>query len=170
MYRRQSNHLRGRRRTRGFTLLELVAVLVIVSIALAVAAPSLSGWRQGRELDAAVSDFLTATRTARMQAVMKGAVHRLLVDPQGRQYQLVVQSGEEFVPVDGAAGDVRELPGECVLEIVAPGPQPNGIEFHPDGRMEAVKVRIMHERGGSVLVECRSPAEGFVVAAQGGDL
>jgi prepilin-type N-terminal cleavage/methylation domain-containing protein len=32
---------------RGFTLLELVLVMVIVCVALAMVAPSLAGWNQG---------------------------------------------------------------------------------------------------------------------------
>jgi type IV fimbrial biogenesis protein FimT len=61
------------RRARGFTLPELLAVVAIVSILAAVAAPSMSGLVAGQRARAAGSDLLTALVLARSEAIKRNA-------------------------------------------------------------------------------------------------
>ena len=60
---------RTRKASVAFTLLELVLVLVVLSTALAVAAPSMRGWSKGSTLRDAGDQFLAVARWARSQAV-----------------------------------------------------------------------------------------------------
>src|SRR4051794_40846680 len=88
----------------AFTLIELVMVLVVIAAALAVAAPSLGGWRRGQRLTTAGDEFLAAVRHGRALAVANAQVHRLYVDPAAGRYWLMQQDGQEFVNLGTGMG------------------------------------------------------------------
>ncbi|MDB4966667.1 MAG: hypothetical protein JWN44_2356, partial [Myxococcales bacterium] len=52
----------------AFTLLELVLVMLVITIAIAVVAPTLRGWSRGSHLRDTAEQFVTLTRLARTQA------------------------------------------------------------------------------------------------------
>lgn len=63
----------GDRGARGaFTLLELIAVLVLISTVLAAAAPSLRGFVRGRRTAEAAAKVLSLTHLGRSRAVSWG--------------------------------------------------------------------------------------------------
>src|SRR5687767_1937274 len=102
--------LRRRHLRSGFTLIELVMVLVVVAAALAVAAPSLGGWRRGQRLQSAGDEFLAVARHGRALAVANAQVHRLYVDANNGTYWLMAQEGQEFVNLGTGMGRVFALP------------------------------------------------------------
>jgi type II secretion system protein H len=156
--------MRSQSAHRGFTLLELVFVLVIICTVLAMAAPSLRGWSQGSRLRDTADALLATTRLARTQAVATGQVHRLNIDPANGQYQLVVQQGEEFVPVAGGFGAPSMLPEGYRIELAQALPAgDSSISFTPTGRTQPARIRITSEQGESVEIECTTPAELFRV-------
>ena len=166
---------------RGFTLLELVLVLVIICTALAIAAPSLRGWSHGTYLRNAADEFVAVTRYARTQAVATGQLHRLTVE--SGQYQVTVQRGEEFVPVASDLGHAL-LPEGFAIELTSSGQTAdNGnssgigknnsnsgtsIDFFPTGRTQPAKVSIRSGQGDVLEIECAAPSESFRVLNVGG--
>ena len=68
---------------RGFTLIELAMVLVIVALLLRVAAPGLSRGAAARALAAQASEFTAALRFARAQALARGAAVTLCASVPG---------------------------------------------------------------------------------------
>jgi prepilin-type N-terminal cleavage/methylation domain-containing protein len=64
----------------GYTLLEVVVVLVILAIAGAVAAPAFATWRPARDVDDATSRLVAALSLARERAVAGGRGVELVVD------------------------------------------------------------------------------------------
>ena len=62
-----------RRRSHGFTVIELAVVLAIVAILVRVAAPGLSRAATARALAAQSSEFMAALRFARAQALLRGS-------------------------------------------------------------------------------------------------
>src|SRR3972149_3661562 len=68
-------------RSVGFTLLELILVMVILSTVLAMAAPSLRGFFASRQIQDAAAQILALTQFARSQAVSEGTTYRLNFDP-----------------------------------------------------------------------------------------
>lgn len=179
----------------GFTLLELTLVLVIISIVLAVASPSLSGWRHESELRDAADDLVAVTRLARTQAITQCKTYRLCL-PQDGGYYLLELDGTVFQPVASDFGtpsvlaqNVRvELSKEVLPTITAqagPGGSRFGfgqsalgaastaefdqpyIDFFPNGRTEPARLRVMSEQAGTIEIACASPAEPFEIVSPG---
>src|SRR5437762_2074672 len=129
----------------GFTLLELILVMVIACTALAIAAPSLSGWSHGAKMRDAADQFIAVTRWAHLQ---KDNVYRLTIDQQNGSYQLTVKTANAFAEVQNSWGRAFALPDGVHIALVKDQPAPastaqnqsaaddNGlsIDFFPTGR------------------------------------
>ena len=157
----------ARNHPRAFTLIELIIVMVIICIALAVAAPSLSGWNRGSRLRDATDQFLALTRWARVQAIATSKVHRINVDAQGGRYWVSAQEGLEFVPVISHFGDEFYVPEGASIEVTNEQSQNfDYISFYPTGRTTPRHVRLADDRGEFSIV-CQTPAEGFRILKPG---
>jgi type II secretion system protein H len=162
----------------GFTLLELVLVMVIMCTALALVAPSLRGWSHGAELRDAADQFVAITRLARSQAAANSSTYRMVIDSQAGTYKLMQQNGQDFIELGTSWGRAYQLPEGVHIELAknlagaptgntfannaAPAP-PNTIDFYATGRTEQVQVRMSSDHGGQFVITCPSPAEGFVI-------
>ena len=179
----------------GFTLLELMLVMVLACMAMAIVAPSVSNWSRGGKLRDAADQFVAVARLARTQAVANSTTYRMTVDPSSGTYQLSMQSGTEFVPLGSSWGRAFTLPDGVHLQVMRqsqPAQQQqsqsaygqsgsmqgsnsaaaatateNTIDFYPTGRTQQVQVRLSSDRGDVLDIQCPSPAEGFVVLPPG---
>jgi type II secretion system protein H len=155
---------------RGFTLIELVMVLVVIAAALAVAAPSLGGWRRGQRLTTAGDEFLAAVRHGRALAVANAQVHRLYVDASAGRYWLMQQDGQEFVNLGTGMGRQFELPEGCTISMSASNTRTpvEYVEFYPTGRMQPpATVVITGETGDTIVFDTPSAVEGLVLVSPG---
>jgi type II secretion system protein H len=163
---------RHRRHPRGFTLLELVLVMIILCIALAAAAPSLTGWGRASKVRDAGDQFLAVTRWARTQALADSQVYRLNVDSKTGTYWVTVQDGQRFVPPGSEFGRVFSIPDGFAIAMTTwqqEQQQPlSSVDFLPTGRTEPARVRIGRDDANAVDIECPSPAEGFRLAGEAG--
>ncbi len=78
-----SPHARNRAKERGVTLLELMAVVVIIGIFVALASPAMSGVLADRHAMRAADDLANLIRQARTRAVATGAAHLIRATPSG---------------------------------------------------------------------------------------
>ncbi len=111
---------------KGFTLLELLAVLAILALSAALILPRFSGVVQTGELKAAVRHLAATLRAARGLAVGEQRTVSVWLDVVQRQYQV------EGLPTQYA------LPDRMAVEFTAAhtevlGQQLAGIRFFPDG-------------------------------------
>ncbi|HTI95707.1 MAG TPA: GspH/FimT family pseudopilin [Rudaea sp.] len=74
-------------RQRGFTLIELVAVVVLIGIALSVVSLSFSKSMNSAKIQAASRDLVAALRYTRGQAIVTGKQAALDIDIQSNTYQ-----------------------------------------------------------------------------------
>lgn len=65
------------RRTRGFTLIEMMVAITILSILLAVGIPSMRAWMTSTRAVSAAEFYAEGMRTARAEALRRNAVSRL---------------------------------------------------------------------------------------------
>jgi prepilin-type N-terminal cleavage/methylation domain-containing protein len=103
----------------GYTLVELVVVLVILALAGALAAPAIATWRPPSDLAAATAPVVSALHLARARAVSSGREMELVIDAGNRRVWLRPQD----------TSFVLDLPDGCQLA----GDARNVMRFAPDG-------------------------------------
>ncbi len=122
---------RVRSTVRGYTLIEVVAVLLVLALAAGVVAPSV-----GRSLDslrarAGVAGVASFLRAAREQAITKEATCEVVVDGEGHALTL---------HVGAVVRATKRLPS--ALRIQADGGTLPMIAFYPHGRSSGGQLRI----------------------------
>jgi len=145
-------------------------VLVVIAAALAIAAPSLGGWRRGQRLNTAGDEFLAAVRHGRALAVGNAQVHRLYVDPANGRYWLMAQEGQEFVALGTGMGRQFAMPEGCTISMSASTTRTplEFVEFYPTGRMQPpATVVITGESGDTIVFDTPSAVEGLVLVTSG---
>jgi general secretion pathway protein H len=113
---------------KGFTLIELTIVLIIMSFLFAVAGPRIAKSLSGLSLTTSTKKVAAALRYARSQAVNKSQVYSVIID---RAHAQVVIRGipkpvtqppdEEFTNEEAAAEDFKGVVNEVKLVPVAEG-------------------------------------------------
>jgi type II secretion system protein H len=81
------------RRGRGFTLIELILVMALLTIVLSVGAPALARFFRGRTLDSEARRFLSLTRYGQSRAVSEGVPMVLWIDAKQGFYGLKAEAG-----------------------------------------------------------------------------
>ena len=154
-----------RRAARGFTLLELVLVMVIVCTVLAMAAPSLGGFFASRRTADAAAQIVALTGLARSQAIAQGRTYRLNLDTDAGAYWLTVQQGGAFGALGSEFGRRFSLPEGTVAnwDEVTQAALSRHVEFYPDGTSQAATIRLTGRQGEVVEITCPSPTEPFEV-------
>jgi prepilin-type N-terminal cleavage/methylation domain-containing protein len=138
----------------GFTLLELIIVLILLGLAAAVVIPSFTGGLRGLRLETAGRDLITRMKQARTDALSQQAVFRVVLktDPAG---------DDQYVFVDEYGRTLRSynLPEDVVVKT--PEKElPLTISFYPSGKSSGGKFSLQYE-GGRVLRISVDPVTGF---------
>lgn len=108
----------------GFTLIELAVTLMVLAVAAAFVAPSVSRTLDGLRARAEVSGFVAFLRAAREQAVMRGVAHEVHLDSAARA--LVITAGSPSA--------VRSSRSFSYLVRIEPNPPTARIvSFQPEG-------------------------------------
>ena len=153
---------------RAFTLLELVLVLVVITVALSIAAPALRGFSRGAKMSDAATQFTAMCHWARTQAISTSRVYRLVVDPANAQYRVMVQDADTFVSPGSDFGKVFAMPeGYRLTMVKIDGSVGDFVDFYPNGRTDPARVQIVSDDGETTLVECPTPAELFRIVPRG---
>jgi prepilin-type N-terminal cleavage/methylation domain-containing protein len=155
----------GQHGTRGFTLLELILVMVILSTVLAMAAPSLRGFFASRQRHDTAAQILALTQLARSQAISEGIIYRLNFDTRQRTYWLTAQRAGVFEKLKTGFGQVYTLPKDMNVELEDLDEEEEDVflEFTPQGTVTAGTVRIIDRRGRAIEVTCPTVTESFSV-------
>ncbi len=77
----------------AFTLIELILVMTMMTMAIAVIFPSLEGFFHGRNLDNEARKFLSLTRYGQSRAIAEGIPVELWINPRQETYGLQALSG-----------------------------------------------------------------------------
>jgi type II secretion system protein H len=115
------------RTRRGFTLIEILAVVAIFALVAAFIAPNFGGMR-ARALRAEAKLLAGQLELARQRAIVTGVPHRLWLELDDAEYRLEwLAEDPTAVPADALAE--TDLRGNQPLSLAAPRAQ--GLEYRP---------------------------------------
>lgn len=124
-----------RRRTRGFTLVEVIAVVALIALAATVVAVSVGGGLSGARVRAASKDLTAALRYTRGQAIVEREQKTLLLDLENRSY-----TAPDREPVELPQGmEIRLVTARQELE----GEGAGRIRFFPDGSSSGGRITLV---------------------------
>lgn len=137
--------MRQRPRSPGFSLLEMLLVLVLIAAATLLAMAAFGGGLRGMQLRAAAKDVAAQMRFTRAVAIRSGQAQDFVVDPAARRWQgangrsgNLPEAGEvEFT--GAAAAQFPELAGDGHAGVV---------RFFPDGAATGGRLRLRVNGGG----------------------
>ncbi len=124
-------------RQHGFTLIEVIAVLVLIAIVVGSIAFSFSKSLGGAKIRSSVKDVVAALRYTRGQAIVKGEEKALEVDVEARTYQA---PGKSLVTLPEGL-DMKLLTAQSELTEDGKG----RIRFYPDGSSTGGRVTILRD-------------------------
>jgi general secretion pathway protein H len=122
------------RPTGGFTLVELLVVLVIISLMLALVGTSISRNVSGAEMRTAAHKVAANLRYTRTQAILTKSEQVFLVDAENRTYQAPNRESQTLPA--GMDVELNTARSELTSESVG------GIRFYPDGGSTGGNVRL----------------------------
>ena len=99
-------HLASRANSSAFTLIELILVMAILTIAVSITAPTLGHFFSGRALDSEARRLLALTHNGQSRAVSEGFPIELWVDARERTYGLEAEFSS------GTGGNDRDTKAE----------------------------------------------------------
>ena len=104
----------------GFTLMEMLLVLGILSLISAVTFPALWSWLEQNQLSQSVESFVLTLSRASAQAANEGIPHAVEFLPNGQKYR-TVRLDSQF---DQDVEIWETLTGECTFEVPEQKHQP----------------------------------------------
>ncbi len=143
------------RRRAGFTLLEMLVVLVLVGVITAVAVPVAGAGIQTLRLQSAARHVAAALRLARGRAIRTQEIHLLSLDREQRR--VTVSSGDlrfrrSFQLPPGVRLQEALLRDGAPPRPGRPAPERTDFYFAPSGLSQALEVRLVNARGRSLRV------------------
>jgi general secretion pathway protein H len=127
-----------RARQSGFTLIEMIAVIVLVGIIVGIVVSSFSRGLSGAKIQAASRDVVAALRYTRGQAIVKGKETTFNIDLANNTYQ---------APGKGSV----QLPKTMRLNLYTAAQEQTGessgqVRFFPDGASTGGHISVLMER------------------------
>ncbi len=132
----------------GFTLVELMVLLIIMGLATMLILPSFTSGLQGLELEAACRDLATRMKRARFEAIGRHTVRRIIVtrdDTGAGYYVLANEFGEEIGSVD--------LPDGIVPQTIDDTPLPWRVNFYSNGRSSGGAIGLVNRQEKRLYVK-----------------
>ncbi len=109
------------RKKSGFTIIELMVIIAIISILATVAIPNFFQWRPKRQLSAATKDVFAVMQYARSRALKDNVSVGLLLDTANEEYTIFLDNG--------AGGNAKNGDLDVDEPTIKSGRMPPGIDL-----------------------------------------
>lgn len=162
----QRRPMRGRL---GFSMLELIIVMIIIATLLAAAAPSLRGFYAKQQVTNLAGQIVALCNYAQQAARNEGRIYRFNLDVEQGIYGLTAQEGSEFFEPMHDLGMVFELPAEVRaywMEMDLTASDRQYVTFYPSGRVEPAAIRLIGRRDQIMDVMCLSATGRFTALTE----
>lgn len=147
----------------GFTLLELILVMIILCTVLAMAAPSLRGFFSSRQMHDMAEQIQLLIRYARMEAVSEASYFRLEFDFNEREYGLAVLQESRYEPLKKSFAMRYPIPIDIEIEFenVEQADGMYVLNFDLQGHAKQCRIRMRDSKNNRIDLVCRGPVENF---------
>jgi len=134
---------------RGFTLLELMVVVAVISALLLISGPSMNRFMQTMEYRDTVRQLVSANQKARRTARATGDAVDVVIDARQNRFAVTSEAGGL------GGGDYTVLAEALEIEVVfaeevSPGNGLGAIRYYPEGGASGGEVVIQRPTGGGV--------------------
>jgi general secretion pathway protein H len=102
------------RKVRGFSLIELIAVIVLIAAAAALGAMSMSAGLPGQQLRGATREIAAQMRYTRAQAIVTGKPQLFFVNAESREWTGPNHRHGKVLDIDWLTGQVTTARAEAV--------------------------------------------------------
>ena len=147
--------MNNRHRVKGFTLIELMVVIVLMVILTAMIVPEMRGTFEDAVLRSTGRKLVSAMNLAHSRAVTLQQMHRVVLDAKAERFVIerMAREGEGsgHVAVSDIPGGTGQLDKRITIEIHKDAEaNPDMVSFYPNGTAEAAEI-ILRDREGFAL-------------------
>ncbi len=130
---------------RGFSLVEVLVVMAILTVIAAIAVPSVSTWLSSLRYKEAAWDILSKSRLARQLAITKNREHRMEFDMDGRRYRVTEGNEPSGSTVWTQVGPWKSLDQSVnwATGQACDGNTDINVTFYPNGTADAATICIL---------------------------
>ncbi len=143
--------------------------MTIMTIMVAIIAPSLRGFAIGRRTNNAANAIVSLSNFARAQSASESRRYRLNIDASNRAAWLTYEDDNgNFVGSNNDNAQRYEAdPGVTMRTDLSQQADGVYVEFKPTGRCDPASVEFMDAIGNDIVVSCQSPTELFHILPSG---
>jgi prepilin-type N-terminal cleavage/methylation domain-containing protein len=148
----------------GYTLIEVILVLTIMSLMMAAVVPLYQGSLTWARRDRAVRDVLAALKYAQERAIADSTEYRFYLNGDNGEFWLMrfkaLDKREKvFEPLDEAAGEVARLPESVRVERTKAAydkkRDAHYIAFYPNGACDYASIELEYDRRSGVKISTK---------------
>ncbi|MFQ6067767.1 MAG: GspH/FimT family pseudopilin [bacterium] len=152
----------------GFTLMELIVVLGVVSVVIFLSILSVGSFLSRSRLKTSAEDIASTLRWARRLSITKRKEYRVVFDPARRKYWIEDKEGTVIEGTHSLSENVvfadPELwkKGEEDGIVEFDDPDDDSLSFYPQGTAETGSIYLKNEDSGSWYTITVSPTTGYI--------
>jgi prepilin-type N-terminal cleavage/methylation domain-containing protein len=135
-----------RQRARGFTLIELMVVLALISIMSAVIVGEMGGTFHDALLRSTGRRLMSVFSLASSRAISLDRMHQVRFDRASGRYAVETRGRGGFVPVEAVGGAEGAIDSHIVLRLRGEGLR-DAIAFYPDGTADEREIELRDPEG-----------------------
>ncbi len=138
----------------GFSFLEVFIVLLVMSLAAIVVAPSFTRGFKGLELETSGRDLVTVMKQARSRAIAKQQVFRVILTKADQRCT--------YILADDFGEKIKEypLPKDVSFYVEDDQELPLTVSFYPNGRSSGGTITLVGAQGKEMPIKV-DPVTGF---------